>query len=328
MQSHTRTMFETFATTRHPDATRQDDKFIASPDIEATADMEATARARSALLSAVNVFCVREQRGMAAAPDFGETLASTDNTAGGVARTATGALEEPETYECTPTNFDAAVPYALLDGWASHSRTQEEFAARVGGLIDGRINLDRVMIGFNGKRRELNSDRAAFPRLDDVNAGWLQFIKHSPGGRVHSGAQVGAGRTYASLDALVRQALRDLMEPAFIDDPHLVAIVGADLLPGAELAAAADPAQAPDLRFHTRQVGGLRAATAAFFPADAVLITRLSNLSLYTHAEGRRVVIREEPGLNRVELMNQVRDAYVVENVAAAVLLEKIAVTA
>ncbi|MRC26575.1 capsid protein, partial [Bacillus thuringiensis] len=48
---------------------------------------------------------------------------------------------------------------------------------RIRDAIISRQALDRIMIGFNGVKREKASDRATYPLLQDVNIGWLEKIR-------------------------------------------------------------------------------------------------------------------------------------------------------
>jgi hypothetical protein len=53
----------------------------------------------------------------------------------------------------------------------------QDFQTRIRDAIIQRQALDRIMIGFNGVKREKTSDRVANPLLQDVNIGWLEKIR-------------------------------------------------------------------------------------------------------------------------------------------------------
>ncbi|EHH4516921.1 capsid protein, partial [Escherichia coli] len=63
-----------------------------------------------------------------------------------------------------------------------------------------------------------------------------------------------------------------------------------------------------------------------YFPADAMLITKLENLSIYYMDDSHRRVIEENPKLDRVENYESMNIDYVVEDYAAGCLVEKIKV--
>ena len=67
------------------------------------------------------------------------------------------------------------------------------------------------------------------------------------------------------------------------------------------------------------------AAAAPFFPGGSILITSWDNLSIYWQEETRRRMFVDNPKRDRFENYESVNEAYVVENVGKAVLLENIA---
>ena len=76
---------------------------------------------------------------------------------------------------------------------------------------------------------------------------------------------------------------------------------------------------APDHR-----MGGLQAVRAPFFPANALLITRLDNLSIYWQEDTRRRSVIDNPKRDRIENFESVNEAYVVEDDRCAALVENI----
>jgi hypothetical protein len=76
-----------------------------------------------------------------------------------------------------------------------------------------------------------------------------------------------------------------LIDPIFQDDADLVVICGRELLsdkyfPLVNKEQANTEALAADLIISQKRMGGLQAVRAPSFPANAVLITRLDNLSI------------------------------------------------
>lgn len=203
----------------------------------------------------------------------------------------------------------------------SETQDQALFEARARQTLERRILLDRVMIGFRGLMRAADSDRAKYPQLEDVNVGWLQQIREQAPQACTESIRVGEGQRFHSLHRLVRHAVNTLLAPAWRDDPQLVALVGADLLPDA-VCESNEPGD--DLVFHKQRLGGLQAATAAFFPGDSILITRLDNLSLYFNQNAVRYRYQEDPAINSVLFYHSSEDAYVVENLAACALIEDV----
>ncbi|AAQ58322.1 P2 family phage major capsid protein [Chromobacterium violaceum] len=304
----------------HMDAHQAQDSHYAAPGPkEAQARINAL-KSNSRLLSAINILGVANVKGRSQNFDIAGTLAATVDT-NHHPRQPAQKIWQPAQYFCRQTNFDAAFDYETLDAWMSETQDQALFEARARQTLERRILLDRVMIGFRGLMRAADSDRAKYPQLEDVNVGWLQQIREQAPQACTESIRVGEGQRFHSLHRLVRHAVNTLLAPAWRDDPQLVALVGADLLPDA-VCESNEPGD--DLVFHKQRLGGLQAATAAFFPGDSILITRLDNLSLYFNQNAVRYRYQEDPAINSVLFYHSSEDAYVVENLAACALIEDV----
>ncbi|MBW9907788.1 P2 family phage major capsid protein, partial [Escherichia coli] len=113
------------------------------------------------------------------------------------------------------------------------------------------------------------------------------------------------GGDYASLDALVMDATNNLIEPWYQEDPDLVVIVGRQLLadkyfPIVNKEQDNSEMLAADVIISQKRIGNLPAVRVPYFPADAMLITKLENLSIYYMDDSHRRVIEENPKLDRV----------------------------
>ncbi|EKI32677.1 capsid s domain protein, partial [Escherichia coli 07798] len=89
-----------------------------------------------------------------------------------------------------------------------------------------------------------------------------------------------------SLDALVMDATNNLIEPWYQEDPDLVVIVGRQLLadkyfPIVNKEQDNSEMLAADVIISQKRIGNLPAVRVPYFPADAMLITKLENLSIY-----------------------------------------------
>ena len=71
-------------------------------------------------------------------------------------------------------------------------------------------------------------------------------------------------------------------------------------------------------------IGGLRAISAPFFPADYILITTFSNLAISFKQNTARLVFKQEPRQNNVQIYFSVMLDYLLENHRHAVLIEGI----
>lgn len=252
-------------------------------------------------------------------------------------------------YRCEITHSDVAIRYAKLDQW----RHRPEFQKLVSEVIVKQQGRDRIMIGFNGVDCADDTDIEAFPLLQDVNYGWLYKIRTfapervmaegdvepatrvngvvTVEGKIYVGdGTIGEDVDYVNLDALVYDAT-ELLDEWHRDDTDLVVIVGRDLVQ-AHFANFINTAGNTPTEVEARnriltlpkQIGGKTAVMVPFFPADALLITRLDNLSIYWQEGSRRRQLRDEPDYEQIADYQSVNESYVVEDYGQTALVENI----
>ena len=287
-------------------------------------------------LTKINIIPVDEPEGEAILLGVNGPTASRTKT-----DAATGKKRKPrdvsalskDTYACKKTNFDTAFPYAKLDAWAKFP----EFQTMLSGSIAVQQGLDRIMIGFNGTSAQDDTDLDANPMLQDVNIGWLQKIRVgapdqviSEGDAVAGKVTVGATGDYKTLDGLVFDAIQ-LLAPWHRKRKDLVVIVDPQLLHEKQLKAVEKGAasnveeNAADEVVTKGRLGGLPIELdAPFFIDGGVLITPLSNLSIYVQSGKRRRHIRDEPDFDQVADYQSSNEAYVIEDFGAIALVENI----
>ncbi len=307
--------------------------FTVTPAVQQT--MEGRMQQDSGFLSAINVIGVTDLQGQKIGVGIGGTIAGRTDTSGNAERVPGNpvALDSNE-YRCYQTDFDTALTYPQLDAWAR----QKNFQSLVRDAILKRQSLDRIMIGFNGTSAVATTNRAANPLLQDVNKGWLQRYRDDATQRVLSGGKTagtvkigGANADYANLDALVMDAVTNMIEPWYARDPGLVVILGRELIhdkyfPIIDKDNAPTEQLAADLVLGAKRIGGLQPVDVPFMPADAMMITSLKNLSLYWQIGGRRRHVQEEPNKNRVVNYESSNDGYVVEDYGFGCVIENIKV--
>lgn len=298
--------------------------------------LEKAIQESNAFLSKINIIPVDEPEGEAILLGVNGPTASRTKT-----DPATGKKRKPrdvsalskDTYACKKTNFDTAFPYAKLDAWAKFP----EFQTMLSGAIAVQQGLDRIMIGFNGTSAQDDTDLAANPMLQDVNIGWLQKIRVgapdqviSEGEAVAGKVTVGATGDYKTLDGLVFDAIQ-LLAPWHRKRKDLVVIVDPQLLHEKQLKAVEKGAasnveeNAADEVVTKGRLGGLPIELdAPFFIDGGVLITPLSNLSIYVQSGKRRRHIRDEPDFDQVADYQSSNEAYVIEDFGAIALVENI----
>lgn len=307
--------------------------FSVTPSVQQTLENEI--QLSSVFLGAINVMGVTEQNGEKLKLGVTGTIAGRTDTTANDRVPADPTDLKGTTYTCAKTNFDTALSYTKLDAWAKFP----DFQTRCRDVVIQQQALDRIMIGFNGTSVATATDRAANPLLQDVNIGWLQHIRTdapthwmkevvAASGKV----TVGAGKDYENLDALVYDVTENLIDEPFRDNPALVAICGRALLHDKYFkrinqAQTAENELATDIIVSQKQMGGLKCVRVPFFPANALLVTTLDNLSIYYQDGARRRRLWDNPKRDRVENYESSNDAYVVENYRCTAFVENIVVS-
>lgn len=292
----------------------------------------------SEFLTRINMTPVAELKGEKVGVGVNGSIASTTDTDGGKERqTADFTSLESNKYECQQVNFDFHMRYNQLDLWARY----QDFQLRIRNAIAKRQALDFIMAGFNGISRAATSDRAKNPMLQDVAVGWLQKYRNEAPARVMSnitgedGAvispviRIGKGGDYANLDAVVMDATNNLIAPWHQESPDLVVICGRKLLadkyfPLVNQEQPNTEAMAADVIVSQKRIGNLPAVRVPFFPANAIMVTTLENLSIYIMDESHRRHIEENAKRDRVENYESMKIDYVIEDYAAGCLIENI----
>ncbi len=81
---------------------------------------------------------------------------------------------------------------------------------------------------------------------------------------------------------------------------------------------------AADLVISQKRIGGLQGMDVPYFPDNAIMVTSLTNLSIYWQNGARRRYVTENPKRNRIENYESTNEAYVVEDFGAGCLIENI----
>lgn len=301
----------------------------------------------SAFLKQVNMVGVTEKSGQKLGLGIGSPVASTTNTAlqARSPRDLTD-FELVDEYDCTKTDYDTFIPYAKLDMWAKFP----DFQVRIRDLITQRQALDRILIGFNGTHRAATSNPTVNPLLQDVNIGWLQKIRTnapqrvlSEGSKVTDKIRIGKDIDglnpdgtayvgtcdYGNLDALVYDLVNNFIDPWHQEDTQLVVICGRSLLsdkyfPMVNNNNAPSEKMAADTIISQKRMGGLQAVRVPGFPDNALLVTRLDNLSIYFQEGARRRNVVEESKFDRIENYESSNDAFIVESYGMVAFAENI----
>ena len=309
------------------------ESFTVQPTVQQT--LETKMQESVAFLGMINVIPVNDMKGQKVGVGISSTIAGRTDTSNKDRQPNDPSALYAQDYECFQTNYDTMIGYNKLDIWAKFS----DFQTRIRDAILTRQGLDRIMIGFNGTSAAADTDRNAHPLLEDVNIGWLEHIRVDAPAQVMSEGVPASGKIYVdaidgdykSLDALVFDAVSELIKPWYQDDTALVVICGRKMLSDKYFPIINDAGDnqnklAGQVLVSQKQIGGLKAVRVPFFPEDALFITTLDNLSIYWQEGARRRYLEDEPKRNRIVNYESSNDAYVVEDYDCAVLIENIVI--
>ena len=303
--------------------------FTVTPSVQQK--LESRIQESSAFLQSIGIYPVDEMQGQKIGIGTDGPVASRTDTTGADRTTRDAASLAGQGYQCVQTNYDTHVRYATLDMWAKFP----DFQLRLSRAIQQQCALDRIMIGFNGTSVAANTNRVANPLLQDVNKGWLQYLRDNAPERVMAqGATagkvvVGATGDYKTLDGLVYDATESLLDAWHAEAGDLVAIVGRGLMhdklfPLVDGQTAPTEMLAADIVRSQRRLGGKQGITVPYMKPNAILITSLKNLSIYYQDGSRRRAVIDNPKRDRIETFESSNDAFVVEDLGKACLIENI----
>ncbi|WP_028447751.1 phage major capsid protein, P2 family [Chitinimonas koreensis] len=309
-------------------------KFTVDPTIQQR--LETKVQESSDFLRRINITPVTEIESEKLGLGIGGPVASRTDTTQNERQTTDLSSLDAQRYRCEKTNSDTHISYGKLDMWAKF----KDFQTRISGLVIQRQALDRIAIGWNGVSVAANTNRAANPKLQDVNKGWLQHCREQAPGRVLKEVRAGSGKIkigggipaadgYRNLDALVYDITGNLIDPWHQEDPELVVVCGRELLHDKYFPivnGTDDPSEklAADLVISQKRIGGLPAVRVPYFPPNALLVTRLDNLSIYWQEGSRRRTVVDKASRDRIENYESSNDAYVVEDYGLVALAENI----
>ena len=314
-----------------PNAT---DQYTVVPSVQQT--VEERIQESSEFLKKINITPVTDQKGEALGLGISGGIASRTNTKSGKRREPknVGEVGLIYTYVCEHTDFDTAIQYNKIDSWARDPKFQE----KIRDAVLKQQALDRITIGFNGTEVAVETDIDVNPLLQDVNIGWLEKYRTNAPESVMTESEVGTGvvavgataGNYKNLDALVKDCVDQLIDPIVRDDSGLRVILGRDLKQSRDFNMVNDnntPSEviAVNSLLMLDKVGGVQIETTPpNFPANAILITPLDNLSIYYQEDSRRRHHKDEPEYSRVAFYESDNEAYVVENYKAGCLIENV----
>ncbi len=296
-------------------------QFSVDPSVEQ--DLQDKIVEQSEFLSNINVLTVDEMKGQVILGYANGPVSGRTDTSGDKERVPKNLLGmDANDYELHKTNSDVYMTYAHLDAWAKFN----DFDIRYVRYVHERIANDRELIGWNGTSVAVDTDIVANPLLQDVNKGWMQYMREKRAanilteGTTAGKIRVGTGGDFVNLDHAVSDLLQGI--PKWLRK-DLVALVGDELI-GREATAlykgvADDPNKKLQATASLDKFGGIPWDTPSNYPGRGLVITPLSNLSIYVQSGSWRRQLKDKPEKDRVEDFNSRNEGYVVENAEAFV---------
>ncbi|VVS91059.1 phage major capsid protein, P2 family [Desulfoluna spongiiphila] len=229
-------------------------------------------------------------------------------------------------YRLYQTNTDTYIRYATMDAWAKFADLPERYQR----YVQQRMATDREIIGWHGTSAAPDTDLEANPMMQDVNKGWLQYMREkmtanilTTGEKQQGEIRIGPGGDFINLDHAVLELVEGI--PPYLRQ-DLVALIGSELVGKEKTALAIAMGQTPTEKTLTpaalANFGGLPWETPSNFPGRGLVITSHDNLSIYLQSGSWRRHIKDKPEKDRVEDFNSRNEGYVVETPEKFVAVE------
>lgn len=234
-------------------------------------------------------------------------------------------------YVCVETDSGIIIPWLRLDTWARMGNQMMQLYAT---YVQQQIALDQCMIAWRGTSVAPDTDTTANPLLQDVNKGFMQWMRENkPENIMEEGATAGKitiygdKADYANLDDLAYD-LKHGLGDAHRERTDLVFMVGADLVAKEAAIVSKEKGLVPTERGAVKQYdlmgtfGGMPATVLPNFPARGAVITTYNNLSIYTQDASQRRAVKDDDDIKGVIDSYLRREAYVVEDESLFVGIE------
>lgn len=282
---------------------------------------------KSEFLQLINVLTVSEMIGdNVLAGATGPVSGRVDTSVDGNERTPRDVLGLAKfRYELHQTNSDVYIRYNTLDAWAKFP----DFATRYVRYVQERIANDRELVGWHGRSAAATTDLATNPLLQDVNKGWMQYMRENKpenilsAGSVAGEIRIGEAGDYLNLDHAVSDLLQGI--PKYLRK-NLMVLVGDELVStehsGLYKAIGNTPSEKVLATRSMSLMGGQPWMTPSNFPGRGLVVTPLNNLSIYVQEGSWRRKVEDTPKKDRIEDYNSRNEGYVVETPEQLVGLE------
>ncbi len=225
-------------------------------------------------------------------------------------------------YHCQQMNIDGFIPYAKLDSYTADPLFDETIER----FLNTHLLQSILMIGWHGKERKGTSNPAENPMGEDVQKGWLQKIRDNATAQnkdnVLNIGEIGNNGTYSTLNKAIKAGISKI-SPVYRDG-DLIAICGRGIAGNSPIENNKEGLNGQFITRLQNLVGGCKAVMLPHFPDNAILLTRLDNLSFYVHRNNIRRGWLDAPERDALEHLFSFNVDFVVEDFDGCALLENI----
>jgi P2 family phage major capsid protein len=205
-------------------------------------------------------------------------------------------------YQMEQVERDVEMGWHKLAKWTGKF---PEFFRRFMSLCNQRRAQDILITGWHGQFAEVTTDPVTYPKLQDLNIGWIQhainvapekILGIKPDGTVDE-IRVGEGGDYENMHELVHYLAEKYIDPIHIDRTDISCITGRELIADnngklyANWAGTSTPSEQRLIEsiIALQNYGRRPIEMPAFAPQRLVMLSPLDNISRYVQAGTVRV---------------------------------------
>ncbi len=305
-------------------------KFEATPAVEQRLVDEETES--DEFLNAINTPLVEDIKGENIEISSGNTITKRTNTKERERKPQRVNSLNGTGYELAKTEHDVAISYEMIDRWSRF----DNFHERMLNAMRFDLRLSRIKVAWNGTHAADETDPEVNLLGEDVNRGFIQILREFEGGHrtlseVGTSGKIrigGPNADFMTVDELVYAT--QMLIPDHLQG-GLVSLMGNDLQSYSRAKIIKATAEKPTEKSKVeepsvyRKFGTINLAPQTFhsyFPRRGLLITSISNLSLYIQEGSIRQQAFDDPKNDQYCYYYSDNEGYTYENAKKAAMIE------
>lgn len=243
-------------------------------------------------------------------------------------------------FENVDVEKDAVISWLKVDEWRGVTKNGDIYT-EYRDIITHTNATDTLKIGWNGQFHAANTDPAAFPFLQDVHQGWIQYlIEHAPErvlgitpdssdprGYVIDPIKIGPGGDFISLDQLVYHVRQRFIDRLYRRRGDMRVLIGDDLTVEENkhlFGVAMQPTERNALKEYlkSQNFGRTTLAESDEFPERGIFMTPLKNIARYYEMGTMRRKLNDNDHERKgIVDYNFIREDYVIEMIEACAMV-------